>query len=160
MCTQLLCLISIDRDIKPLCRGVTCPVLSDGEVEVKPEAGAWRPSTAFMRPNFLHRFSVDLATESFSRLVSASETTTVGEGPIEGRVWKCNRGGGKQDIRWKGGSGFSEHLPRAHTFVMFPVRRKPTEPLAVWGQLACLRLVTSQLYWCIGGGTEHLSGVN
>ena len=93
-------------------------------------------------------------------LVSASETTIVGEGTIGGRVWKCNQGGGKQDIRWKGGSGFSEHLPRAHTFVMFPVRRKPTEPLAVWGQLACLRLVTSQLYWCIGGGTEHLSGVN
>ncbi len=68
MCTQLLCLISIDHDIKASYRVVAGSVVNVGEEEVKPEAGAWRSSTTSMRPNFTRRFSVDPATEDSSRL--------------------------------------------------------------------------------------------
>ena len=34
---------------------------------------------------------------------------------------ECDQRGGREDIKWLGGSGFWEHLPLAHTLVMFPM---------------------------------------
>jgi hypothetical protein len=41
---------------------------------------------------------------------------------------ECEQRGRRTNVRWLGGSGFSEHLSHnAHTFAMFPMPAHPTD---------------------------------
>ena len=75
---------------------------------------------------------------------------------------ECDQRGGREDIKWLGGSGFWEHLPLAHTLVMFPMMAimelgGRTGPTGMSSSLTSQRRGhLDNLTDALGGGTVYL----
>ena len=62
------------------------------------------------------------------------------------------------NVRWRGGGGFSEHLPRAHTFVMFPTMRQLRGAAACSGRFSVSYLQVHRDCTNLANLTDALGG--